>query len=367
MKQGIVIFSGYNQRAIIAFLRTLEKNKIEDYYIIAASKSDPILVTTYKSHVIFIRDTNELNIEIITDVIDVLREKNELEKVLIAPSTEALNRFILAKREKLSEHHIEVPLVSKDLYEQISDKYSFGRMCEEDRIAVPGEIDFPEFYTEPFVAKPKKYFTSLNKIYSPEVIKSETEYKHFTTKFPVDEFYYQKYISGKSYYLLYYFDKSQNVHCLVQENIAQQPNGKSIVAAKLSKCKFNQVDSKFRKMFTRIGFTGLVMIELRISKDSQIMIEANPRFWGPSQLFVDAGYNYFELFLKDNGFISNEIEMSVDDSVRYFWSGGYYYAKCQCRAFEFNALLDTDMAEYKKWDIYSRLDTMNIFQNEYIK
>ena len=33
------------------------------------------------------------------------------------------------------------------------------------------------------------------------------------------------------------------------------------------------------------------------------MIEANPRFWGPSQLFVDAGFNLFESFLFDYNII----------------------------------------------------------------
>ena len=31
----------------------------------------------------------------------------------------------------------------------------------------------------------------------------------------------------------------------------------------------------------------VVMIEIRINKENYYMIEANPRFWGPSQLFVD--------------------------------------------------------------------------------
>ncbi len=38
MKNMLVIFSGYNQRAVIAFLRVLTINRICDYVIIASGK-----------------------------------------------------------------------------------------------------------------------------------------------------------------------------------------------------------------------------------------------------------------------------------------------------------------------------------------
>ena len=47
----IVIFSGYNQRAVIAFLRCLTKNHIEEYVIVAASNQDTILKTKYKDKI----------------------------------------------------------------------------------------------------------------------------------------------------------------------------------------------------------------------------------------------------------------------------------------------------------------------------
>lgn len=59
----IVIFSGYNQRAVIAFLRCLSKNRFEDYVIVAASEDDTILKTSYRNKVFCIRKNKELDKE----------------------------------------------------------------------------------------------------------------------------------------------------------------------------------------------------------------------------------------------------------------------------------------------------------------
>ena len=57
----IVIFSGFNQRAVVAFLRTLEMRKIDNYFILASCDSDPILNTTYQHKVFKIRKNKNLD------------------------------------------------------------------------------------------------------------------------------------------------------------------------------------------------------------------------------------------------------------------------------------------------------------------
>ena len=51
----ILIFSGFNPRAVLAFIRTLEKNNISDYGIIANGICDRIFLTKYASKVIYVR------------------------------------------------------------------------------------------------------------------------------------------------------------------------------------------------------------------------------------------------------------------------------------------------------------------------
>lgn len=54
MKKIVIVFSGYNQRAVISFLRTLEKNTI-CYAIIASSAQDTIFQSSYADKVEYVR------------------------------------------------------------------------------------------------------------------------------------------------------------------------------------------------------------------------------------------------------------------------------------------------------------------------
>ena len=90
-KQAIVIFSGFNMRAVIAFLRTLEKNHL-DFYIIAISQNDPIFKSKYSSNVVSIREKISLDLADISKSLSKVRNITHADELFIAPSTEALNR-----------------------------------------------------------------------------------------------------------------------------------------------------------------------------------------------------------------------------------------------------------------------------------
>lgn len=75
----IVIFSGYNQRAVIAFLRTLTKNGLFNYSIIARDCEDTILKTQYKDKVFCVRDSKELYVMDILNLIVQLIEQSNSE------------------------------------------------------------------------------------------------------------------------------------------------------------------------------------------------------------------------------------------------------------------------------------------------
>ncbi len=60
----VVILSGYNIRAVISFIRTLENYGIK-YAIVAKNKNDQIFLTKYKNNVIFTRKNNELSVQLV--------------------------------------------------------------------------------------------------------------------------------------------------------------------------------------------------------------------------------------------------------------------------------------------------------------
>ena len=351
----ITIFSGYNQRAVITFLRTLNLHNL-DFAIIAKSENDSIFKSIYKDKVVAIRTKKELDFQDIKDCI--LSVKKIDSDVMIVPSTEALNRFYLDNKDFFKHLSCFMPIVDKQTYELFSDKIRFTQFCKEFDIDVPQEVACDK-KNIPFVAKPKYYQSSDNKIYSPIIINNDEDYDKFLNQYNLSDFYYQEFIEGHSYYLLYYAGKNSNIIKYSQENIIQQTSGKSIVAAISSNIHNSLISQKFETLIKNIKFFGLLMIEIRKKDEEYYMIEANPRFWGPSQLFFDANINFFEYFLKDNGFNISINEEKIKD-VKYFWNGGYnpdivYFNK--------QYFIDHNKDFFLN-EIYNREDTKNIYNLE---
>lgn len=359
MKRYLIIFSGYNQRAVIAFLRTLCKNNIDNYVIFASSEEDTILQTSYKSKVMVVRKKKELDWVVIKELL--IQAKNEygFEEFMIVPSTEALNRFCLKNRMQIEDLGGIDVLAPQTLYELLSDKQKFSGLCRKNGIGVPEEIDFPSVFGSGFVAKPKTYFSREGKVYTPVLISDKQIYENFCSSYDKNDFYYQEYVDGKSIYLLYYVTKEGDIYKFSQENFMQQPNGKSILVAKPAKYHMDSQYTKYEKLLLKIKYYGFIMIEVRVQGEKDYVIEANPRFWGPSQLFVDCGYNLFEIFLKEYDFLSGDITLDeLDWNACYYWHAGVpasgevqYYAGYEAiYEQERNILLD--------YEIYSREDTI---------
>lgn len=365
----VIVFSGFNQRAVIAFLRTLKRDNL-NYAIIAKSEDDNIFLTEYAYNVLAVRRSVPLDLEDILETIKTVQSKCNTNKYVIAPTAEALNRFLLEHKESFSKIGCEIPLVDKVLYEKISDKYSFGEICSRSGIYTPKELRFNEINTLPVVAKPKKYFSSsTRKILSPQIISNSQELTAFSKEQNAEDYYFQEYISGKSLYLLYYFSKNGVIYKLSQENIIQQPDGKSMVAVITSNFHKTAESEKYERMFKTLNFFGLVMIEVKQMNGINYMIEANPRFWGPSQLFVDAGVNFFEAFLYDLGILDKLPKFSdPSEIIHYFWFGGMIEAYKQSKRLKYYQGDEVDiMYSLPTWlqsDIYRRADTINVFKKE---
>lgn len=367
----VLVLSGFNQRAVIGFLRVLESNSIT-YAIIALSNTDPILLTKYKNRVLSVRKSVPLLLDDIISCICEVKERIKQEEFIIAPSTEALNRFLLQNRLEFEKQGCIIPLVNKELYELISDKKSFGLHCHKNGILTPGEFNVNHRIVYPCVAKPKKYFSSkTGEILTPVIIHKEIDFEIFKKKFLVDDFYFQEFVFGSSFYLLYYFHRNGSVFRFSQENSIQQPGGKSIVAAISSTFHTSPESKKYEMLFISLKFYGLVMVEVKQYRDQFFMIEANPRFWGPSQLFVDAKMNLFEAFLHDFGVLKTLPSFTEPEKkFRYFWFGGImesYKQKIDLTFYQGNdhSLLK-DLPDWISADIYRRNDTMNIFKNEIV-
>ena len=357
----IAIFSGFNQRAVISFLRTLEKNKIHQYAIIAIGKQDPILKTIYCNKVFCIRQKRELELD------EMLQDHYQQckETIFIAPSTEMLNRFLLKYRMEFEGIHCQIPLVSEELYTKISDKESFWQICEKAGLTVPQKLSLEEKFTGPVVAKPKKYISDSGNIYAPILLMDEEKYRYFRDHYDKNDFDIQEYVEGESYYLLFYFSKDNKVYSFSQKNLLQQPDGKSILAACVADIHHEKIKEQYQKLLLQLGFYGLVMIELRRFNGEYYMIEANPRFWGPSQLFCDYGYNFFEFMLYDYGLLADFSIEKTNVKAKYYWGGGMQGHPELCvKHMDDGQLLNSGLRDFEYWDIYNREDTKEVYTLE---
>jgi predicted ATP-grasp superfamily ATP-dependent carboligase len=369
MNKAIIVFSGHNPRAVISFLRTIDNLKVP-YGIIASSDEDTIHLTDYSKSVLAVRSSMPLDIHDITDSIKKLQTSIQAQEYVIAPSTEALNRFLLHNRRKLEKLNCVIPLIDMEGYERISDKKSFAELCAGNGLKIPEEHKSLSQATIPFVAKPFKYYSSSGQTHAPVLVMDENQKNDFMNSYNTSDFYFQEFITGKSYYLLYYFYKDGDLKKLSQINYLQQPHGKSILAAKTSDFHESEESAKYEQLFKSVGYRGLIMIEVMKNKDGTYMIEANPRFWGPSQLFIDAGMNLFEDFLYDWELITERPKTDTRiKASRYYWYGGYIESlkndgqviyQSGYTPEEFKVEKDEWMAA----DVYNRRDTVKLFESE---
>lgn len=368
-KKAIIIFSGYNQRAVVAFLRTIAYHKLS-YAIIASNENDPLFYSFYAPAILAVRAQKALDLKDIEACLQRVKKQLPAESYWIAPSTEALNRFLLDNRVFFSSLSIEIPLVDSSLYELVSDKKQFSVCCQKRGISIPSEYPSFDATVIPFVAKPVCYYNSQKNAYPPILVYTKEEKEQFSVNYPVKDFYFQEFVSGQSYYLLYYFSKSGEIYKYSQKNIAQQPEGKSIVAAEPSEIHLSEASLPYEIMLKELNFNGLIMIEVIKSNNIFVMIEANPRFWGPSQLFVDNGINFFEFLLFDYGFLPMKPSINTSCSAKkYFWHGGIVLTQKAGKqvVHHCESTLPSHLEDWIKDDIYRRDDTIAIYNQETTK
>ena len=83
----------------------------------------------------------------------------------------------------------------------------------------------------------------------PLIVKDSRDFEKFIALKAEADFYYQEFIGGKSFYLLYYFDKKGNYSVYSQQNLIQQDNGLSIIGAISSDFHQKEISKKFGTLF----------------------------------------------------------------------------------------------------------------------
>lgn len=368
MKRIAVVFSGWNNRAVVAFCRYCESRNVQ-YVIVAKNENDPILQTSFAKNVIYVREEPQISMPLFPTIVKKISNIGNAIPILM-PTTEYLNRYFLENRKELETAGYVIPLCSSELYDTVSSKEKFERLCKQNGIVTPSDFDELSKERIPFVIKPRSYFFGEGSVVAekPKLVLNENDYASLGD-IDMRGYYCQEFIGGNAYYLLYYISKDGTYSVYSQKNFVQQHDGLSITMAKSSDIHRDKRTDEYTKMLKNIGFYGLIMIEIREYRNKFYMIEANPRFWGPSQLILDAGMDLFDRFAYDCGLISSLPQTNFRKDADYFWFGGCIETILSGKELSFHnnytyEKLGRDLPFLLKSDIYKRKDTINVFIDE---
>lgn len=286
-----LILSGANERAIVAAARDLKSQGI-GFSIIARPSKDPIAGTFLAPHIIATRSIDRLDIDDLAQTLSRVRPQLP-ERLIYLPTSEALNRLVLQHQQRLEqEYGLEIPLPDLDTYATLSDKARFNALARGFGLELPPTEQEPRTAPLPLVAKPHSEFSPHTgaKLY-PVLIFDEPQRQAFFAEAAEEDYFYQRYVDGQSHYYLFFFDHQGQAYSLFQENIAQQPNGKSIVAAQTCPCPSGDFLEKITACIRSTGFFGFCMVEAITLNGKSYLIELNPRLWGPLSLAIHAGFH----------------------------------------------------------------------------
>jgi hypothetical protein len=106
MKKVFLIFSGHNDRAVVALCRALSARGLP-FCLVASSLSDPILRTAWASSVVLVRADRSVSLRLFEQVRRAVVTDIDL---VYCPTTEFINAFVLENREALRELGVRLTL-----------------------------------------------------------------------------------------------------------------------------------------------------------------------------------------------------------------------------------------------------------------
>lgn len=327
MKKALLIFSGHNQRAVLALCRFLSEKNV-DFYLVGSTNEDDIFKTKWAKYVIYTRKDRDINFELFKNIQCSVDKNTEL---IYTPTTEYINNFVLENRKLLAKLKINFPLVDSDVYDAVTSKEQSIEIIERTlEIKAPKKMEW-NFAKVPCVFKPKKNIEDRDVLY-PILCFNKEDLVKLQYKLSSKNWFIQEYIYGQSLYLCGYLAKDERYKFYWQANLIQQPNGKSIVLAKTIFAP-NINEGLIFQALSNLGYFGPVMLEVIQQEDGLLnYIEINPRFWGPLQLGVDACPEMFDLYLEDidiYDFRKTSLLKKRDIEHWYAWSEGYKPDDCK--------------------------------------
>jgi len=330
-KATFLIFTGHNDRAVVALCRFFSLHHIS--FVLVASADEPINATSnWLERIILKRSSKSVNLVLFQEVVAAYQTHHTGDSELIyCPTTEFVNEFVLQHRSVIDGMGIKIPLPSQEVYARLTNKESSIAFTKSAvGISPPPLLDWSELRV-PCVLKPKQN-VSRGVVQYPQICLSKDALSTALENIKTDEWFAQAFVEGQSYYLCAYLTQGGEFAYFWQVNLLQQPNGKSIVLART--CRNPGVDAeKLLHALYATGFRGPLMMEViqEVGTNTFHFIEYNPRFWGPLQLALDACPDVLRLFVNDAGGFdlpALPIELTTREHW-YAWAAGAHIPNCK--------------------------------------
>lgn len=354
---------------MLAFLRAL-RSCGERAHVIARTSEDLIFRTSFRVDVRWTRPNHALDMSVFQEAVARVRDTAGNRTLVVLPSTEYFNEFLLRNRQVIEELGCEIPLVDRERYGTLTGKHTATALFAAAGIDVPREASIAQ---PPVVAKPLTNVTPEGSSRYPHLLVTDAQVAFFKASENTGEYFFQEFMQGESLYLLFYLPHDGTpAFKWSQRNLLQQPGGKSMLLAEPAGFHNSGSAARMLGALRHIGFWGLGMIEvIRTSDRRDVFIEMNPRIWGPMQFCLDQHQPLVHAFIGDilcgdsTRFLENC--STLPRRPRYFWLGGLArtlasgsHATWHCkRGSSFGA-----MAGAWRSDIYLRSDSWRCFFHE---
>jgi hypothetical protein len=291
-----LLFSGHNDRAVVALCRYFTRAGLP-FAIVAAGRDDPILRTDHKTQVQLIRTDRQVDLTLLRSVGALAAAAGG--PLVYCPTTEYINDFVLRARDELAGCGLQFCLPDGDIYARLTGKRSSQELMRQ----VPG-VNVPQTlpmnaWRAPCVLKPIRNVDRGAVLY-PLLCDSEPALQQALDGLDTRLYFAQEFVRGQSHYLCGYLARDGRHVSFWQENLMQQPRGKSIVLARTGRNPGVDADALMSHLH-RAGYHGPLMVEFIVGADGPYYIEINPRFWGPLQLALDACPALLDLYAHDHG------------------------------------------------------------------
>jgi hypothetical protein len=356
-----VVFSGHNERAVITLCRFFSASNLS-FAIVCADQSDLVLHSEWHNQVVLSRIDRALDASLFDIVFQAVREVHGASAhPIYCPTSEFMNYFILHERNALQQIGWKIILPTGDVYAELTSKSSSPKVVEKlIGLVAPPELSMNNLQA-PCVLKPRINVDD-GKVHYPILCATDEELEKVLEDCDSQRWFAQRWIDGQSYYLCAYITSSGRYAHFWQQNLLQQPGGKSIVLARTVPNPGLPTEPLFLGLIEK-KYHGPFMMEVIQGKTGDFYyIEINPRFWGPLQLALDACPEILRLFAYDVGIELDilNFESSVDEHIThwYAWKQGAKLKECR----RYPALAQIELTQsvenlLNSWDVYSGIGT----------